>query len=87
MEQNRTAFGRMPDGAQVDLLTLRDGALTCEIITYGGAVRSLSVPDRAGNPVDVVLGFDAWRATSPKTNISALLWGGTPTASAGQGSP
>lgn len=59
MEQNRTAFGRMPDGAQVDLLTLRDGALTCEIITYGGAVRSLSVPDRAGNPVDVVLGFDA----------------------------
>ncbi|MBD5084309.1 MAG: galactose mutarotase [Clostridiales bacterium] len=58
MEQNRTAFGRMPDGTQVDKLTLRDGAFSCEIITYGGAVRSLMVPDRDGNPVDVVLGFD-----------------------------
>jgi len=58
MEQNRTAFGRMPDGAQVELLTLRDGACVCEIITYGGAVRSLVVPDRDGRPVDVVLGFD-----------------------------
>ena len=58
MEQNRTAFGRMPDGIQVDKLTLRDGAFSCEIITYGGAVRSLVVPDRDGNPVDVALGFD-----------------------------
>ena len=58
MEQNRTAFGRMPDGAPVELLTLRDGAYTCEIITYGGAVRSLSVPARDGASVDVALGFD-----------------------------
>ena len=59
MEQNATAFGHMPDGTLVELLTLRDGACTCEIITYGGAVRSLTVPDRNGAPVDVVLGFDA----------------------------
>lgn len=58
MEQNRTFFGQMPDGTQVDKLTLRDGAFSCEIITYGGAVRSLLVPDRAGNLVDVALGFD-----------------------------
>ena len=58
MEQNRTAFGHMPDGTRVDKLTLRDGALSCEVITYGGAVRSLLVPDRAGNLVDVALGFD-----------------------------
>ncbi|MBD5117795.1 MAG: galactose mutarotase [Clostridiales bacterium] len=58
MEQNRTAFGHMPDGTQVDKLTLRRGAMSCEIITYGGAVRSLVVPDRDGNPVDVALGFD-----------------------------
>ena len=58
MEENRTAFGRMPDGTQVDQITLRDGAVTCRILTYGGAVRSLIVPDRAGNPVDVALGFD-----------------------------
>ena len=58
MEENRTAFGRMPDGTQVDQITLRDGAVMCRIITYGGAVRSLIVPDRDGNPVDVALGFD-----------------------------
>ena len=56
--ENRTAFGHMPDGTRVDKLTLRDGARSCEIITYGGAVRSLTVPDRNGEPVDVALGFD-----------------------------
>ena len=58
MEQNRAAFGQMPDGTPVELLTLRDGACICEIITYGGSVRSLTVPARDGAPVDVVLGFD-----------------------------
>lgn len=58
MEENRRPFGQMPDGAPVEELTLREGALTCKVITYGGAVRSLIVPDREGNPVDVVLGFD-----------------------------
>ena len=47
MEENRRLFGQLPGGA-----------LACKIITYGGAVRSLTVPDRDGNPVDVVLGFD-----------------------------
>ncbi|MDE6590253.1 MAG: galactose-1-epimerase, partial [Oscillospiraceae bacterium] len=56
--QNRRIFGYMPDGTPVEELTLRDGACACEVITYGGAVRSLVVPDRDGNPVDVVLGFD-----------------------------
>lgn len=58
MEQNRTAFGRMPDGTEVEEITLRNGGMACKVITYGGAVRSLTVPDRNGNQVDVVLGFD-----------------------------
>ena len=58
MEDNRTAFGRMPDGALVEQITLRNGPMTCQILTYGGAVRSLVAPDRDGNPVDVALGFD-----------------------------
>ena len=36
MEHNRSAFGQMPDGTPVELLTLRDGACTCEIITMAG---------------------------------------------------
>lgn len=63
MEENRRPFGQMPGGAPVEELTLRalgpeDNRYVCKIITYGGAVRSLIVPDRDGNPVDVVLGFD-----------------------------
>ena len=51
-------FGIMPDGKTVELYTLKNGDLSCEIITYGGAVKSLIVPDKNGNPTDVVLGFD-----------------------------
>ena len=52
------AFGTMPDGTPVEEITLQKGALSCSILTYGGAVRALTVPDREGNPVDVALGFD-----------------------------
>ncbi len=51
-------FGTMPDGAAVEQYTLRAGALCCEVLTYGGALRSLRVPDRNGNSVDILLGFD-----------------------------
>ena len=73
-QQNRTAFGVLPGGAPVELLTLRDGAYTCQIITYGGAVRSLTVPDRDGNPVDVVLGFDTLEGyTAQDKYLGALV--------------
>ena len=54
----RAPFGALPDGTPVEVLTLRDGAYACEILTYGGAIRALTVPDRSGRPVDVALGFD-----------------------------
>ena len=58
MEGGRRIFGHMPDGTGVEEVTLSNGHLKCSIITYGGAVRSLMVPDRNGSLVDVVLGFD-----------------------------
>lgn len=51
-------FGTMPDGTPVEEYTLSHGGFTCKILTYGGALRSLTVPDRAGAAVDVLLGFD-----------------------------
>ena len=53
-----TPFGVMPDGTAVELYTLRSGALACGVITFGGSLQSLRVPDRTGRPVDVLLGFD-----------------------------
>src|SRR4051794_22230523 len=51
-------FGKLPDGTPVDIYTLTSGSIEARIMTYGGIVQSLHVPDRAGKPADVVLGFD-----------------------------
>ena len=55
---NPVPFGVLPDGRAVECYTLSGGGATCRILTYGGAIQSLTVPDRAGRPVDVALGFD-----------------------------
>ena len=58
-EKNISLFGHMSDGRAVEEIVLASGPLSCRILTYGGALRSLPVPDRTGRPVDVVLGFDS----------------------------
>jgi aldose 1-epimerase len=56
---SKSAYGNTPDGTPVDLYTLTNaGGLVCRVITYGAIVTELHVPDRAGRPGDVVLGFD-----------------------------
>ena len=55
----KQAFGKMPDGTAVDLYTLTNArGMQAEIATYGGAVVSLTAPDRAGKFADVVMGMD-----------------------------
>jgi aldose 1-epimerase len=51
-------FGKMRDGTPVELFTLIDGPMEARIITYGGILVSLTVPDRHGRSEDVVLGYD-----------------------------
>jgi aldose 1-epimerase len=47
------------DGGDADLYTISSGnGVSVQITNYGGIVRSLLVPDRAGTVADVVLGFD-----------------------------
>ena len=51
-------FGALPDGPPVIRYTLsRPGGLTLRVLTYGGIVQSLEVPDASGQVVNVVLGF------------------------------
>lgn len=54
------AFGKTADGKAVEIYTLKNskGAET-RIITYGGTVVSLKVPDKNGKFGDVVLGYDS----------------------------
>lgn len=57
-EPKRRLFGTTPTGEPVELLTLECGKLSCSILTFGAAIQSLIVPDRAGDRVDVALGYD-----------------------------
>lgn len=51
-------FGTLPDGSAVTRYTLsRDGGPTLRVLTYGGIVQSLEVPDAHGQLANVVLGF------------------------------
>lgn len=53
------AFGTLADGTTVVEYTLRNAAgTTVTIITYGGIVTGIRVPDRNGTPANVALGFD-----------------------------
>ena len=52
-------FGKMPDGTPVDAYVLKNAhGMEAHILTYGGAVASLTAPDRKGAFADVVLGMD-----------------------------
>ncbi|MHA5051280.1 aldose epimerase family protein [Streptomyces sp. SD15] len=50
-------FGTLPDGTPVHRWTLERAGVRVRILTYGGIVQSVEVPDRDGRRVDVVLGF------------------------------
>lgn len=51
--------GNLPDGRPVETYTLEaPGGATMKVLTFGGIITSLNVPDRAGQLADVVLGFD-----------------------------
>lgn len=51
-------FGTTKAGEEVFAYTLTNGTLSTEILTYGAVVRTLTVPDKNGKPLDVVLGYN-----------------------------
>ncbi|MGA2248048.1 MAG: aldose epimerase family protein [Verrucomicrobiota bacterium] len=56
---SRSDFGKTPDGQAVDLYTLKNSkGAEADIMTYGGAMQKLIMPDKNGKFADVVLGFD-----------------------------
>ncbi|MEU6809624.1 aldose epimerase family protein [Streptomyces sp. NPDC046831] len=50
-------FGTLSDGTPVHRWTLERGGVRVRVLSYGGIVQSVEVPDRDGRPADVVLGF------------------------------
>ncbi len=60
MRVKQEPFGSLPDGSAVELYTLANShGLKARLMTYGAILVSLEVPDRSGNPGDIVLGYDS----------------------------
>jgi len=56
----KSDYGKLSDDTAVDLYTLTNAnGVVCKIITYGGIVTELHVPDKDGKLADVVLGCPA----------------------------
>ncbi|MFF3915637.1 aldose epimerase family protein [Streptomyces sp. NPDC001852] len=68
-------FGTLSDGTEVHRWTLERAGTRVEVLTYGGVVRSVQVPDREGRAANVVLGFadlDGYLA-HPEPYFGALI--------------
>lgn len=56
-EVTKASFGATADGRLVDVWTLRAGGYAAQVLTYGGILRSLTVPAPGGSR-DIVLGCE-----------------------------
>ena len=59
MSIERKNFGQTSSGEDVELYLLSNqNGMTLKVMTYGGIVQAVTLPDGKDNSVDVVLGFD-----------------------------
>ncbi|MFF8928877.1 aldose epimerase family protein [Streptomyces longwoodensis] len=68
-------FGTLSDGTEVHRWTLERAGTRVRVLSYGGIVQSVEVPDRDGRTANVVLGFadlDGYR-DHPEPFLGALI--------------
>jgi aldose 1-epimerase len=51
-------FGKLADGTKVHRWSLENGGTRMKVLSYGGVVQSLEIPDRRGRYANVSAGFD-----------------------------
>jgi aldose 1-epimerase len=70
-------FGALPDGTKVDRYTLTNSrGMRVRILTYGGILQTIEVPDRHGHFANVTLGFatlDGYLASNNSPYFGALI--------------
>ena len=54
----KSLFGRLADGTKVYSWSLANGGTRMKVLSYGGVVQSLEIPDRRGHYANISLGFD-----------------------------
>lgn len=77
MSTKKSIFGTLKDGTTVELYTITNkNNASVSLITLGGGIQSLNVPDKNGVMGDVVLGFDDPQYyTDPDLGYQGLLVG------------
>lgn len=66
-------FGTLKCGTSVTACKLRAGDFSMTVLDWGGVVQELTVPDAQGNPVDVVMGFDALQDYAENAYVGAII--------------
>lgn len=68
-------IGRSRSGKPVERFVLEGSGLRMAVLTYGGTIQSLWVPDRDGRLVDIVLGCDTVEAYQKQDKFMGALIG------------
>ena len=69
-------FGKLADSTAVSLYTMKNAnGVVMKVTNYGGIIVSLQVPDRTGELVDVVLGYDSLHAYEKRNPFFGALVG------------
>lgn len=68
-------FGVTSAGEAVSQITLDNGTLSCQVLTYGAILRTLYVPDRNGDRRDIVLGYDTLKEYERDTTYLGAVVG------------
>ncbi len=76
MSMKKTFFGALPDGKPVDCYTIENqNGMRAEILTYGGTLNKLYVPDQNGVFADVLIGFDTLEGHLNHSDYQGMLVG------------
>lgn len=71
---SRAPYGVTAAGAPVEVFTLKnDRGMTVKVLTYGGVITAVDVPDRQGRIQNVVLELADLKAYEARANFSSLL--------------
>lgn len=69
-------FGKLEDGTPISLYTMTNSkGMKMQVMNYGGIIVSLFVPDKNGNLVDVVLGYNSLQAYVDRNPFFGALVG------------
>ena len=71
----KKSFGFLASGEEVHAYTLCDGVGEVTVLSLGGALQSIKVPDKDGKLTDVVLGYDTPQEYVDKDGYLGLLIG------------